>query len=541
MFFFHNLYYSTIGGTTYDELGYRFGSNTILKTFIDILKLDFNSARSYYSDLEYYGQLVLMPSYLFSHFMSTYVLTGLDYSIFKFNSYDDKFYFMSHFFLTVYIITILFFIYKLIKSQRSEKFAVLFVALLLFVPSFSGHSLFNLKDIPFALHFFIVMLCIDKHFTFFKNNIYLPKRDLFIYGIALGALLTIRINAIPFIGIFILFYLQEIKNMNKTKEYIKSYFRIGSIGISFLILLTPSMWIEPISWWKLAIENQFLLPWPGSTLVNGNFVIATEMSSSYLFTFFLYKMPINFILLTLIFIVLLFFKQNTNMFATKCLYFFTAVNILFIIFRPTAYDGLRQYIFLILPVTYLVSETIFYFENKQNFFKFFLVLNIAYLIATQVSLGAYKYIYFNELVDENSLAISCNNVDGCGDWGTDYWGYSGKEIAHFINENINDGFLLVCRPDVSIKTYLNSDSTNLVYNSQLDPISIKKLNYTTTDTTVLKDLKLDSFYIASFHRPRLNENSCFLDPEIYCEDLYIEIAKLRGTEVNLSYIKKCNL
>ena len=46
------------------------------------------------------------------------------------------------------------------------------------------------------------------------------------------------------------------------------------------------MWIEPISWWKLAIENQFLLKWPGSTVVNGQFIVATEMTYSYLLTFF---------------------------------------------------------------------------------------------------------------------------------------------------------------------------------------------------------------------------------------------------------------
>ena len=74
------IYFSKIGGVTYDELGYRFGSKTIIQTLQAILKFDFTLAKSYYSDLEYYGQLLLTPSYLFSHFMSTYVIKKLDYS-----------------------------------------------------------------------------------------------------------------------------------------------------------------------------------------------------------------------------------------------------------------------------------------------------------------------------------------------------------------------------------------------------------------------------------------------------------------------------
>lgn len=541
LFFLHNVYYATLGGATYDELGYRFGSKIIINTFIDILRLDFTSAKSYYSDLEYYGQLVLMPSYLFSHFMSTYILTGLDFSVFKFYSYDDKFYFMSHFFLTIYTIAMLLLIYKLIKSQRNEQIAFWFITFLLLIPSFIGHSLFNLKDIPFALNFFIVILCIDKNYIVLKSNSYLDRKQIIISGIALGALLTIRINAIPFIGIFILFYLREIKKMKKIKDYLISNLKIGCIGIFFLILLTPSMWIEPISWWKLAIENQFLLPWPGSTLVNGNFITATEMTSSYLLSFFFYKMPINFILFTCLFIISLLYKKDVNIFSKNCLYFVVVVNILFIVFRPTAYDGLRQYIFLLLPITYLVTETIFYSKNKRNFFISLLALNLCYLLFTQASLGQYKYVYFNEFVDENSITIDCNNIDGCGDWSSDYWGYSGKQLANFINENINNGFLLVCRPDVSIKTYLDNETTNFIYNSLSDSLSTKKLNYTTTDTTILRDFKLKSFYIATFHRPRLNENSCSLDPKVYCETVYVEKTKLRDTAVNLSSIKKCNM
>ena len=53
-----NLYFVRKGGVTYDEPGYRFGSKIIIQTLQGIINFDFTLARSYYSDLEYYGQLL---------------------------------------------------------------------------------------------------------------------------------------------------------------------------------------------------------------------------------------------------------------------------------------------------------------------------------------------------------------------------------------------------------------------------------------------------------------------------------------------------
>ena len=543
-----NLYFVRKGGVTYDEPGYRFGSKIIIQTLQGIINFDFTLAKSYYSDLEYYGQLLLTPTYLFSHFTSTYLFRDLDMYFINFFSYDDKYYFFSHVFLTIYIAVLLFFIYKLIKQQRNTQFALLFITFLILTPSFNGHSLFNFKDIPFALHFFIVILYIEKYFIKINESKNINKKEIFLFGLIFGALLNIRINSIPFIGLFILFYAPKIFELKKLKEYLILYFQVGLVGLSFLILLTPSMWIEPISWWKLAIENQFLLKWPGSTLVNGEFIVATEMTYSYLLTFFLYKLPINFLILIFVFLSLMFLFKNINDFSKKCLYLIISVNILFIIFKPTAYDGIRQYLFLILPIVYISLESILSIQNKKRIFNFVIVINLIYLLITQISLGPYKYTYFNEFVNEDNISKSCENIDGCGDWATDYWGFSGKEIANYINNNLNEGFLLICRPDISVRSYLDDEKTNFVYNNLKDKIDTRKLNYTTSDTTVLRDLEIKSFYMVTFHRPRLNENSCLIDPNIEpifksmkCEDIFINSTNLRNKEINLSYLKYCNL
>ena len=45
------------------------------------------------------------------------------------------------------------------------------------------------------------------------------------------------------------------------------------------------------------------------------------------------------------------------------------------------------------------------------------------MIMTQFGLGAYKYVYLNELVQKENISEECEEYvaqSGCGDWATDY-------------------------------------------------------------------------------------------------------------------------
>ena len=76
--------------------------------------------------------------------------------------------------------------------------------------------------------------------------------------------------------------------------------------------------------------------------------------------------------------------------------------------------------------------------KEFNFnYKLIFIPVFFYLVFTQYGLGQYGYVYFNEFVDINSVAIECENIDGCGSWSSDYWGYSGKELAEYLNKNLD--------------------------------------------------------------------------------------------------------
>ena len=49
----------------------------------------------------------------------------------------------------------------------------------------------------------------------------------------------------------------------------------------------------------------------------------------------------------------------------------------------------------------------------------------------------HKYVYLNELVDEKTISVECEEYiaqNGCGEWHTDYWGFGGKNLYN-LSEN----------------------------------------------------------------------------------------------------------
>ena len=142
----------------------------------------------------------------------------------------------------------------------------------------------------------------------------------------------------------------------------------------------------------------------------------------------------------------------------------------------------------------------------------FLIISFTYLLLTQGSLEQYKYVYFNEFVNEESITSDCEEIGGCGIWETDYWGYSGKQLM--IN---------------------NTDLSNI---QLCEPINVFQ------PYTSKKNISQESkyFYIASIHRTIAEDkNLCqnLSGPLSNCKIHSKETVFLRGSELNLSYIYRC--
>ncbi len=535
-FFLVQLNYINRAGTTYDADGLRFGANIVIEKIQRLISLNTDYSDLPFSDVEFYGMLVILPAYIFSHFFKRFVTNPSDIG---YENIDGLVYFLMNMYLLIYVGVCLFFIIRKLNTI-SKNFTISFLSILLLTPSFSGHSLFNLKDIPFALQLFLFALLFNEYIeNIIKNKTNNLNLKL---GLLAGLVFSVRLNGIFFISL--LFFVGTLIIQRKQKLNLKivskDFIKIVIIGFVVLYIFTPSAWLDPIQWVNNAIYQQFLLEWSGSTLTNGEFIVATEMNWNYLLTWFFYKLPLIFHLSILIYFYLKFKGVSMSLLSDVSIYFLIMVFLIFSIVRPSVYDGIRQFLFLIPFFASFSAETFLKFiDYKKIPNSFFFIPILLYLFFTQFGLGPYKYVYFNEFVDVKKISIECNNLDGCGTWPTDYWGFSGREVAEYLNVNLLEGeipdnsdfawrgnstSLLICRPSITSQTYINN---SLNYN---------KLN--------IGDFSRSEIITLTYHRPRFNDDSCqFLinNVDYVCNTIYTFRKNLRFNEIVLAHIKECRI
>ena len=148
-------------GTTWDDLKLVETTPRIIHKF-NLFFIDPTNGflSEFISNFEFYGYLVLIPTYLFSKSeivrnLFFYIFTDL-FSINILNNQDFE-YILRHIFLSIYVIFSLFIIFKIYSKISDEKRAFQFILIFSLIPLFSGHSLFNLKDIPFMIQSFIAL------------------------------------------------------------------------------------------------------------------------------------------------------------------------------------------------------------------------------------------------------------------------------------------------------------------------------------------------------------------------------------------------
>ena len=101
--------------------------------------------------------------------------------------------------------------------------------------------------------------------------------------------------------------------------------------------------------------------------------LANETGLFYLVIWFFYKLPIIFLIFFLIYFFILLYQKKGNIFSIYSLYFIFYVQIMFMILKPPAYDGLRHFLFVI-PFFLALSSDLFDKYLNSNFFVGILLL-----------------------------------------------------------------------------------------------------------------------------------------------------------------------
>ena len=527
VFFFHQSLNIFIGGNTYDELFLIYESGNIYNKIVLFFTDNSNPKLLEIGVNEYYGFIVILPIYILSNSSIINTFLYKFYSLFDGlygTNPDEILYQNMHIFLTLYVLIMLYLIFRKLKFFYSAEVSLFTIVFLILYPSFNGQSMFNIKDLPYALQLFLATLFLAEFNSKLVNKNEINNLKVLIVGFNVGLACLIRINAYPFIGLVSVFYLFKI-NKDLIKKFLIKNTSVFLVSLIFLFLGTPSSWKSPLIWLRDALIHQFTYSWSGYTITNGQFMEATNINSTYLVQWLFFRSPINYIFGIIIFSIFFTAKRRVNEFTNYSFYFFVVVNLLFILFRPAAYDGIRQFLFLLPFMVVMFVESVYLIsKNKKTVFLLFSV-SIFYVTYSQYGLGPYKYIYLNEFANTQSIDRYCEKIDGCGNWPTDYYAFSGKELAMKI-DSLDIDKILICKPPQAVTSYINSDIK--VYRSIQE----------------IKNDEIKTFFVTTFHRPRPFNDSCRFDinnVDYKCVLVDSLSTKIRRQSISLSYLSKCNV
>lgn len=315
------------------------------------------------------------------------------------------------------------------KHYKNVLYATLGIVFLLLTPGLFGHIPFNPKDGPFAVFFFTALSAI-----YLLSGMKNWKLKILVLGIVFGVAQSVRIIGF---GLFLMYFMYELYQ-RQGNVGLKTVFEVS---LETLIIFVIANFILIATWPYLGANYAAHLveifnsaknyPWDGPVLFDGVSVPASKLPATYLPKLFLYTTP----LFILLFFVMVFGKLKTI--GENGMLFLAVLavglnTILYFLLKPTVYDGLRHYLFL-LPLISLVAAFMFieFVKAKKNLFQktiiFLVLLNIVKVIIEMIILHPYEYIYFNEFVGGLPGAY--------GKYETEYMGISHKDAIVWLKNN----------------------------------------------------------------------------------------------------------
>ena len=339
------------------------------------------------------------------------------------------------------------------KITQNLFFSYLSTSLYLLYPYLFGHSLFNMKDIPFLS----VWLITTYYFLTIIEDIYFEKKleykKLIFISFLTAYLISIRILGIliflqVLISLIILFNIKDIK----LSSFIKNYYKKFSISLFMLVLfvylMNPIFWLDPyefvnsIKWMSNYFNNI-------CTLTLGDCMNSLSLPSSYYFIWLFFKLPILIILgiITFPLVEKKIFKNDlhTIYYGTYC-FSALAIVFLFILLRVNIYDEIRHIMF-ILPLLFLVGLINLFFINKK-ISSFLCILTVIFFVFENISLNPYQYTWLNSFAKFTKIE---KNFE------IDYWGVSGKNLSKKVIGYTRDNNLskdICIYGDEFVKDYL---------------------------------------------------------------------------------------
>ncbi len=335
------------------------------------------------------------------------------------------------------------------RSLAGPRAAFLAAALLFLTPSYYGHMFNNPKDIPFAVGV-VWSLALGTRAMGWLPKV--PWRLTLGLGIAMGMALGVRVGGfflpiyLAVVGLLylILLAIRERRFAWREARDTVVRFLLPAVAVAYgvMLLLWPWAQQDPFAnpWRAITVFSDY--PWGGPVLLAGRTVAADNLPWNYLFLYFGAKLPE---------VVLLGAVAATGLFG------FASVEALrgrgrldrylppallacsiaapftyFLVLRPNAYDGIRQFLFL-LPLLAAAAAVGFdavwsWLGARSEFAARLLAVAIVCAGGFQIQrlavLHPHQYVFYNALVGGTAGAQ--------GRYELDYWGNSLSEAARAL-------------------------------------------------------------------------------------------------------------
>jgi hypothetical protein len=334
------------------------------------------------------------------------------------------------------------------KITKNLTYSMLTSLLLLSIPVFSGHSMFNPKDIPvsfaitlnaYAIFYFIHHL--RGKLVKLSNLVILFALQASWIFIGVGTRFALWIYLLLQMIILFTFYIlkrKEIQNLLKLSVFIS----LGStVGLILVFILHSDQLLDIKSFFINSLYNSSSFS-SSSKLVFLGSISEPPSNRMYIISHILIHVPIIFIIISIFFLTQL--VNNYAKFKISFYRIFPSLAILFIIglfpvllaigMNADFYDADRHILFVYPFICIFVTMLIQFLNNILNRIKLVLINVLTALlliipIASQISLYPYSYTYVNE------IGLLFNKNKSITGWETDYWGVSLREAQESLAPN----------------------------------------------------------------------------------------------------------
>ena len=314
------------------------------------------------------------------------------------------------------------------KISNDNIFSLISTILYLTYPYLFGHAQINAKDIPFLSFWILCTYYFFKIIEKVNNSKKVLFKDIFVLSFVTAFLISVRISGSL---IFLQYLIAVIVLVNTKKIDIFNLVIKNSLLFLFFIFFTllliylfsPIFWINPLEIFN-SLDYMSKYYHDTCTLTLGECMRAQNLSSSYIFIWLFFKLPILIIIGIVIFPLIenrIINNSISSIFYLIIIFTIFSIILLLILLDVALYDELRHVMFL-LPLIFIPSLYNIYLFNRKIFY-ILSSLTIIFFIFDNFFLKKYKKKCLN--IFDKLFNIQKN-------FEVDYWGVSNKNLQKEI-------------------------------------------------------------------------------------------------------------